>query len=77
MTLTSLPQVNASLEEQAFTEAWGAKAKALYPESMLATFTDQVAVKLIKKIKVLGPANLPASERETVRQRPSTARGQC
>ncbi|XP_076153977.1 angiotensin-converting enzyme [Alosa pseudoharengus] len=57
-------QVQASLEEQGFTEAWGIKAKQLYTDTVLGTFTDPVTVTLIKKIKVLGAANLPTAERE-------------
>lgn len=59
-------QVSASLEEQAFTEAWGQKAKATFPESLLETFTNPDLKKIITKIKVLGPANLPTAERERV-----------
>lgn len=57
-------QVSASLEEQAFTEAWGLKAKATFSDSLLETFTNPDLKKIIKKINVLGPANLPTPERE-------------
>jgi len=59
-------QVSASLEEQAFTEAWGQKAKATFSDSLLETFTNPDLKKIIKKINVLGPANLPTTERERV-----------
>lgn len=59
-------QVSASLEEQAFTEAWGQKAKATFSETILETFTNPDLKKLINKINVLGPANLPTTERERV-----------
>ncbi|TRY89927.1 hypothetical protein DNTS_000391 [Danionella cerebrum] len=57
-------QVAASLEEQAFTEAWGQKAKATFSDSLMDTFTNPTLKKLIKKINVLEAANLPAAERE-------------
>uniref|UniRef100_A0A8C9T065 Angiotensin-converting enzyme n=1 Tax=Scleropages formosus TaxID=113540 RepID=A0A8C9T065_SCLFO len=57
-------QVEASLEEQAFTEAWGKKAKEVFPEAVLDTFIDTQLKKLIKGISILGPANLAPAERE-------------
>ncbi|KAK7919784.1 hypothetical protein WMY93_011068 [Mugilogobius chulae] len=45
-------QVQASMDEQAFSEAWGHEAKKLQSQ------------KLFDKIVVLGPANLPTAERE-------------
>ncbi|XP_051968866.1 angiotensin-converting enzyme-like isoform X2 [Xyrauchen texanus] len=57
-------QVSASLEEQAFTEAWGLKAKATFSDLVVDTFVNPELKKIIKKIKVLGPANLPTTERE-------------
>lgn len=59
-------QVAASLEEQAFTEAWGQKAKATFSDSLMDTFTNPDLKKIIKNINVLGPANLPTAERERV-----------
>lgn len=57
-------QVNASLEEQAFTSAWGSKAKTTFLKaSNLLSDSDK---KLMNKIKVLGSANLPLDEREKV-----------
>ncbi|XP_076008023.1 angiotensin-converting enzyme [Genypterus blacodes] len=57
-------QVNASLDEQAFTEAWGKKAKEVFPQSVLDKLTDTTVKKLMKKISLLGAANLPQAERE-------------
>lgn len=57
-------QIEASLQEQAFTEAWGKKAKETFPDKILNDFTDPVVKKLIKKINELGAANLPTAERE-------------
>uniref|UniRef100_A0A672PYM2 Angiotensin-converting enzyme n=1 Tax=Sinocyclocheilus grahami TaxID=75366 RepID=A0A672PYM2_SINGR len=57
-------QVSASLEEQAFTEAWGQKAKATFSDSLMESFTNPDLKKIISKINVLGPANLPTAERE-------------
>lgn len=57
----------ASLEKQNFTEAWGKLAKETFPDTLLDTFTDPTLKNLIKKIDVLGPANLPTTERERVR----------
>ncbi|KAI7797162.1 putative angiotensin-converting enzyme [Triplophysa rosa] len=59
----SKQQVIASLEEQEFTEAWGQKAKDRFPDSVIETLNPEVQ-KILSKIKVLGPANLPTSERE-------------
>ncbi|KAL7869846.1 hypothetical protein AOLI_G00138340 [Acnodon oligacanthus] len=60
----SQQQVQASLEEQAFIEAWGQKAKETFSNELMDTFTNQELKTLIKKINVLGPANLPQTERE-------------
>ncbi|XP_063076692.1 angiotensin-converting enzyme [Engraulis encrasicolus] len=57
-------QVAASLEEQAFGEAWGLTAKAIYTDPVLNTFVDPVKVKLIKKIKLIGAGNLALPDRE-------------
>ncbi|XP_071782790.1 angiotensin-converting enzyme [Centroberyx gerrardi] len=57
-------QVNASLEEQAFTEAWGKKAKQVFPPEFLDNLPDADVKKLIGKISTLGAANLPQNERE-------------
>lgn len=60
----SQQEVLASLEKQNFTEAWGKLAKETFPDALLDTFTDPTLKNLIKKIDVLGPANLPTTERE-------------
>ncbi|KAM6951413.1 angiotensin-converting enzyme isoform 2-T2 [Aplochiton taeniatus] len=60
-------QVNASLDEQAFTEAWGKKAKQVFNPVMEA-ITDPVVKKLLGKIGELGAANLPQAEREQYNQ---------
>ncbi|XP_064807077.1 angiotensin-converting enzyme-like [Oncorhynchus masou masou] len=48
--------------KQAFTEAWGKKAKETFSDMLVATFNDTLQ-RRIKKINVLGAANLPAGER--------------
>ncbi|XP_051925575.1 angiotensin-converting enzyme [Hippocampus zosterae] len=55
-------QVNASLEEQAFTEAWGLKAKRVFTRELLDTL-DPKDQKLMSNVMVLGAANLPPEER--------------
>ncbi|RVE59444.1 hypothetical protein OJAV_G00188490 [Oryzias javanicus] len=57
-------QVAASLEEQAFTEAWGLKAKTVFTDDVLNSLPDPKDKKLMKKITSLGAANLPQAERE-------------
>uniref|UniRef100_A0A4W4GRH0 Angiotensin-converting enzyme n=2 Tax=Electrophorus electricus TaxID=8005 RepID=A0A4W4GRH0_ELEEL len=59
----SQQQVQASMEEQAFVEAWGKKAKETFNETLMDTFNPELK-KLISMINVLGPANLPTAERE-------------
>ncbi|XP_032430113.1 angiotensin-converting enzyme [Xiphophorus hellerii] len=56
-------QVAASLEEQAFVEAWGGKAKQVFSPDTLNSLST-ADKKLIEKIKSLGAANLPQAERE-------------
>ncbi|NXU41431.1 ACE enzyme, partial [Drymodes brunneopygia] len=56
-------QVNASLEEQNFTEQWGKKAKELYGDKW-NNFSDPQLKKIIGSIQTLGPSNLPLPERE-------------
>lgn len=60
----SVQQIQASMVEQEFTEAWGMKAKATFPDTLMETFTNPELIKIIKKINVLGAANLPTAERE-------------
>uniref|UniRef100_A0A3Q3CED8 Angiotensin-converting enzyme n=1 Tax=Haplochromis burtoni TaxID=8153 RepID=A0A3Q3CED8_HAPBU len=57
-------QVSASLEEQAFVEAWGIKAKQVFSSGVLDTLPDPKDKKLMEKIKLLGAANLLPEERE-------------
>uniref|UniRef100_A0A669EGC5 Angiotensin-converting enzyme n=1 Tax=Oreochromis niloticus TaxID=8128 RepID=A0A669EGC5_ORENI len=57
-------QVSASLEEQAFVEAWGMKAKQVFSSGVLDTLPDPKDKKLMEKIKLLGAANLLPEERE-------------
>lgn len=61
---SSCLQVNASLEEQAFTSAWGLKAKQTF--STAFNSLSESEKKLMNKIKILGSANLPLDEREKV-----------
>ncbi|XP_075631437.1 angiotensin-converting enzyme [Balearica regulorum gibbericeps] len=56
-------QVQASLEEQNFTELWGKKAKELYG-SIWSNFSDPQLRKIIGSIQTLGPSNLPLEKRE-------------
>lgn len=55
----------ASLEEQAFAEAWGSKAKAVFtlPTLNNLSATDK---KLMEKINKIGVANLVQADREKV-----------
>uniref|UniRef100_A0A3B4GUW0 Angiotensin-converting enzyme n=1 Tax=Pundamilia nyererei TaxID=303518 RepID=A0A3B4GUW0_9CICH len=57
-------QVSASLEEQAFVEAWGIKAKQVFSSGVLNTLPDPKDKKLMEKIMLLGAANLLPEERE-------------
>ncbi|XP_057183701.1 angiotensin-converting enzyme-like [Triplophysa rosa] len=59
----SQQQVIAFLEELEFTEAWCQKAKDTFPDSFIETLNPEVQI-ILSNIKVLGPANLPTSERE-------------
>ncbi|NXE25143.1 ACE enzyme, partial [Ardeotis kori] len=56
-------QVEASLEEQNFTELWGKKAKELYG-NIWSNFSDPQLRKIISSIQTLGPSNLPLEKRE-------------
>lgn len=58
-------QVEASLEEQNFTEAWGKKAKELYG-NIWNNFSDNQLKKIIGSIQTLGPSNLPLDKRQQV-----------
>ncbi|NXE84768.1 ACE enzyme, partial [Cochlearius cochlearius] len=56
-------QVEASLEEQNFTELWGKKAKELYGNTW-SNFSDPRLKRIIGSIQTLGPSNLPLEKRE-------------
>ncbi|KAJ7427155.1 hypothetical protein WISP_09289 [Willisornis vidua] len=56
-------QVQASLEEQNFTELWGKKAKELYGD-IWNNFSDPQLKKIISSIQTLGPSNLPLDQRQ-------------
>ncbi|NXC02997.1 ACE enzyme, partial [Orthonyx spaldingii] len=56
-------QVQTSLLEQNFTEAWGKKAKELYGDKW-SNFSDPQLKKIIGSIQTLGPSNLPLEQRE-------------
>lgn len=75
-TFVSLPthllppwQVNASLKEQEFTEAWGKKAKESFGH-IWENFTDPELKKIIGSIQTLGPSNLPLEKRQRVGSAP-------
>ncbi|XP_075033464.1 angiotensin-converting enzyme [Mixophyes fleayi] len=55
-------QIQASLEEQEFNEAWGKKAKELFSETS-KNFTDPQLQKIINSISSLGASNLNISAR--------------
>uniref|UniRef100_A0A8C3GC06 Angiotensin-converting enzyme n=1 Tax=Cyclopterus lumpus TaxID=8103 RepID=A0A8C3GC06_CYCLU len=57
-------QINASLEEQAFSAAWGLRAKQLFPDEVLDALVGPSDKTLMNKIKILGVANLPQKDRE-------------
>ncbi|XP_067869242.1 angiotensin-converting enzyme [Heterodontus francisci] len=56
-------QINASLEEQEFVEAWAKKAKELF-DNIKDNFNDTSLTKIINQINILGPANLLPDERK-------------
>ncbi|XP_028675845.1 angiotensin-converting enzyme [Erpetoichthys calabaricus] len=58
-----IKQIDASSDEQNFTEIWGKKAKELF-DDIRDTFTDEQLKKIISKIRILGPANLPEDKRK-------------
>lgn len=61
--------MEASLEEQAFAEAWGAKAKAVFTPLTLDSLSA-TNKKLMEKINKIGVANLVQADREKVCLRP-------
>ncbi|XP_072270719.1 angiotensin-converting enzyme [Pyxicephalus adspersus] len=58
----SQQQITASLEEQAFNEVWGHKAKELFTETY-KNFTDEQLKKIINSIWTLGASNLNLTAR--------------
>nr|XP_033774941.1 angiotensin-converting enzyme [Geotrypetes seraphini] len=56
-------QINASLEEQDFAEVWGKEAKKLF-DTVFQNFQDPELKKIISSIRILGPSNLPLTQRE-------------
>lgn len=56
-------QINASLLEQEFIEAWGKRAKESFG-TIWENFTDIQLKKIIGSIQTLGPANLPLEKRQ-------------
>lgn len=56
-------QINASLVEQEFSEAWGKKAKELFNETF-QSFQDQKLKKIIESVQTLGASNLPLPQRQ-------------
>ncbi|XP_054851332.1 angiotensin-converting enzyme [Eublepharis macularius] len=59
----SQKQIEASLNEQEFIEAWGQKAKDSYG-SIWQNFSDPQLKKIISSIQTLGPSNLPVDKRQ-------------
>lgn len=59
----------ASLEEQAFAEAWGSRAKAVFTPPTLNALSASNK-KLMEKINKIGVANLDQADREKVCLRP-------
>ncbi|XP_037547566.1 angiotensin-converting enzyme-like [Nematolebias whitei] len=68
-------QVKAELEEEAFTEAWGVKAKETFSDKFLDSLPNPKDKRLMSGIKVLGAANLPQAEREEFNTILSTMEG--
>ncbi|XP_078501201.1 angiotensin-converting enzyme isoform X1 [Lissotriton helveticus] len=56
-------QINGSLMEQEFSEAWGKKAKELFNETF-HNFQDQKLKKIIESVQTLGASNLPLPQRQ-------------
>lgn len=59
-------QVNATLDEQAFSESWGMMAKQVFTQELLDSLPDPKDKKLMKEVTLLGAANLPQNERQEV-----------
>lgn len=58
-------QEEASLLSQEFAEAWGQRAKELY-EPLWQNFSDPVLRRIIRAVRILGPANLDLAKRQQV-----------
>uniref|UniRef100_H0UWL7 Angiotensin-converting enzyme n=1 Tax=Cavia porcellus TaxID=10141 RepID=H0UWL7_CAVPO len=56
-------QEEASLLSQEFAEAWGQRAKELY-EPLWQNFSDPVLRRIIRAVRILGPANLDLAKRQ-------------
>uniref|UniRef100_A0A672ZLE5 Angiotensin-converting enzyme n=1 Tax=Sphaeramia orbicularis TaxID=375764 RepID=A0A672ZLE5_9TELE len=59
-------QVAASMDKQAFSEAWGKKATGTFTQPVIDALPTQTDKRLYLKIVELGPANLPETERQEV-----------
>uniref|UniRef100_A0A3B3BH02 Uncharacterized protein n=1 Tax=Oryzias melastigma TaxID=30732 RepID=A0A3B3BH02_ORYME len=71
-------QVEALLEFDDFSEAWGVKAKTVFTEELIDSLPDPKDKVLIKNIKILGSANLQQNEREEKRwPNPETTTNCC
>ncbi|XP_023805355.1 angiotensin-converting enzyme-like [Oryzias latipes] len=57
-------QVEAFLELDDFSEAWGTKAKTVFPDELIDSLPDPKDKRLIGGMKILGSANLQKHERE-------------
>nr|KAF6454491.1 angiotensin I converting enzyme [Rousettus aegyptiacus] len=58
-------QEEAALLNQEFSEAWGQKAKELY-DPIWQNFTDPILKRILKGVRILGPANLPLEKRQKI-----------
>lgn len=68
------PQEEAALLNQEFSEAWGQKAKELY-DPIWQNFTDPILKRILKGVRILGPANLPLEKRQKVSPMEPKGRG--
>ncbi|KAF6728427.1 Angiotensin-converting enzyme [Oryzias melastigma] len=57
-------QVEAFLEFDDFSEAWGLKAKTVFTDELIDSLPDRKDRVMIRGIKILGSANLKKNERE-------------
>ncbi|KAG3268689.1 angiotensin-converting enzyme isoform X1 [Ictidomys tridecemlineatus] len=56
-------QEEADLLSQEFTEVWGKKARELY-DPIWKNFSDQMLHRIIRAVRILGPANLPLTKKQ-------------